>query len=914
MTQTLANRAKNARRERRAHERAQRREEVHLHAHAPLEQAARPALPILWPLLLLFASGAAALIYQVLWIKQLALVVGVEVQAVTTGVSAFFAGLAIGGWIFGRLADRLARPLYLYALLEAGVLVLAVASTGMLPHAAAPFASLQDRIGALAWALPFVLVGLPAVLMGGTLPVLMRALAPAARQMGRAGARLYAANTAGAIAGTLAASFVLIPWLGVLGSACAAAVLNGGAALAAVLTGWTRRAVVPVLRSSAATVVAGRSTTEIAHDDALAAAGMQNTDRAVVSQARLALVLYAIAGGVALGYEVVWSQVIVQFISTRSVAFAVVLATYLLGLALGSALASRYADRARDPWGAFATLIVLAGLVALLEIAVLGIGLPHWQSLVRAATLAATGSLLAAMCAGFAVAAGCVVFVPTLLLGAAFPFALRLNVDNRHTGRDVGAVVALNTAGGIAGTLLTGFVLVPALGLIHTLAALAVLAGAISLIAVLRGSNVQPLARWSVLVLAGSTLIAVFATPPDRLATLLAQSRGGTLAFYEESAGGTVAVVEQHAGQRPFRRLYIQGVSNSGDTMASLRYMRLQALLPLLIHRDTPRSALVIGLGTGITGGALLSWPGLNQRVVAELLPAVVRAAPQFSGNYGMSTDPRMDIRPRDGRRELLRNADRYDLITLEPPPPSAAGVVNLYSTDFYRLAASRLQQGGIVAQWLPLPTQNEADTRALIKSFIQVFPHAALWTTELHEMLLVGSMQPLELDVPRIAARFAQVQVAAALREVGIASPAALLATWITDRAGLAYYAADAGPVTDDRPRIEYAPWVREDAFPTTLAHLLALRTAPPLQGADDAFRAAMENSRGALQSFYAAGLDAYQGDRDAWARDIGEALRADPDNAYYRWLVGDGNRASASRGLDRSRTSALRNNAETP
>ncbi|MFM0040703.1 fused MFS/spermidine synthase [Paraburkholderia sediminicola] len=899
MTQTLANRAKSSRRERRAHERAQRRDDAH--SHEPQKEVDSPSLPIAWPLLLLLASGAASLIYQVLWIKQLALVVGVEVQAITTGVSAFFAGLALGGWIFGRLADRLVRPLRLYALLEAGVLVLALASTWMLPHAAAPFASLQDRIGLLAWALPFVLVGLPAVLMGGTLPVLMRALCPAAAHMGRSGARLYAANTAGAIAGTLAASFILIPWLGVLGSACAAAALNAGAALVAVLLGRAQHAFVPAVGSPSPAITPGQSKADIPHDVSSPAAAVRTTAHdapsptdtaraARTSKARLALVLYAIAGGVALGYEVVWSQVIVQFISTRSFAFAVVLATYLLGLALGSALASRYADRARDPWGVFAVLIVSAGLVALLEIAVLGNWLPQWQSFAREAALGATGSLLSAMCAGFAVAAVCIVFVPTLLLGAAFPFALRLNVDNRHTGRDVGAVVALNTAGGIAGTLLTGFVLVPELGLIHTLAALAILAGAVSLIAVLRGSDVRPFARWGVPVLALLTLIAVFVTPSNRLATLLAESRGGNLTFYEESAGGTVAVVEQNAGQRQFRRLYIQGVSNSGDTMASLRYMRLQALLPLIIHRETPRTALVIGLGTGITGGALLTWPGLEHRAVAELLPAVVRAAPQFKGNYNMSTDARMDIRMRDGRRELLRNAGRYDLITLEPPPPSAAGVVNLYSSDFYRLAASRLQQGGIVAQWLPLPTQNEEDTRSLIQSFIQVFPHATLWTTELHEMMLVGSMQPLELDVPRIEARFAQPQVAAALREVGIASPAALLATWITDRAGLEYYAADARPVTDDQPRIEYATWVRHDAFPATLTHLLALHTAPPLQGADDAFRAAMENSRSALQSFYSAGLDAYKGDREAWAEDIGNVLRTDPGNAYYRWLIGDG------------------------
>ena len=296
----------------------------------------------------------------------------------------------------------------------------------------------------------------------------------------------------------------------------------------------------------------------------------------------------------------------------------------------------------RDPWGAFALLIAAAGLVALLEIAGLGHWLPQWQSQASHSILDATGSLLAAMCARFAVASLCIVFAPTLLLGAAFPFALRLSVNREHLGRDVGAVVALNTAGGIAGTLLAGFALVPALGLVHTLAALAIAASALGLLAVLRGQSVQRLARWGVPVLAGLSVAAAILTPSDRLATLLAQAHSGNLGFYEESAGGTVAVVEQSSGENHFKRLYIQGVSNSGDAMTSLRYMRLQTLLPLLIHRDPPRSALVIGLGTGITSGALLTWPGLERRVVAELLPAVVRASPQFNGNYGVSTDPRM--------------------------------------------------------------------------------------------------------------------------------------------------------------------------------------------------------------------------------------------------------------------------------
>jgi len=865
MTDILAPHAKTSRRERREQERTLRRAAPR--EHAQLEDTPS-ALAIAWPVLLLFASGAAALIYQVLWIKQLSLVVGVEVQAVTIGVSAFFAGLAAGGWLFGKLADRSPHPLRLYAGLEAATLVLALVGTLGLSRAAGPFAALQDQVGALVWVLPFALVGLPAILMGGTLPVLMRALSPQANHIGRAGARLYAANTAGAIAGTLITSFFLIPTLGIQGSAYAAATLNAAAALLAfILTrAGHARATVP---APSVDIAAGPAATP-------------------ARRIRLALVIYAIAGGIALGYEVVWSQAIVQFISTRSFAFSIVLATYLLGLALGSALVSRRVERVRDPWGAFALLIAAAGFVALLEIAGLGRWLPQWQSQASRAILDTTGSLLAAMCARFAVASLCIVFVPTLLLGAAFPFALRLSVNKEHLGRDVGVVVALNTAGGIAGTLLTGFALVPGLGLVHTLAALAIAASALGLLAVLRGQAVQRFARWGVPAFAGLAVGAAILTPSDRLATLLAQTHGGTLGFYEESTGGTVAVVEQTSGENHFKRLYIQGVSNSGDAMTSLRYMRLQTLLPLLIHRDPPRSALVIGLGTGITSGALLTWPGLQRRVVAELLPAVVRASPQFKGNYGVSTDPRVEIRVRDGRHELIRSTDRYDLITLEPPPPSAAGVVNLYSSDFYRLAASRLESGGLVAQWLPLATQNEEDTRSLIKSFVEAFPYATLWTTELHEMMLVGSMQPIELDVPRIRARFEQPGVAKALREVGIATPAALLATWVTDRAGLEYYAADARPVTDDHPRIEYANWVRDNEFPGALGRLLALRSEPPLTGADNDFLAAMQTEHITLQTFYSAALDAYRGDRDAWQDDIGNVMRADADNPYYRWFVG--------------------------
>ncbi|MCP1645489.1 putative membrane-bound spermidine synthase [Pseudomonas citronellolis] len=821
----------------------------------------RAQLSMRVPALLMFASGGAALVFQVLWVKQLSLVVGVEVYAVTTAISAFFAGLALGGLAFGRWADRLRRPVRLYAGLELLVALLGVGATFALAHAAGAFARLEASLGLLAWLLPFALVGLPAFFMGGTLPVLVRALKPAEGQLGRAGGGLYAANTAGAIAGTLLAAFVLLPALGVLGSACAAAGFNLLAVAGALLV--RREAVEPA-----------------------APAGQVAPPRRPAM--RLAIALYCVAGGVALGYEVVWTQSIVQFMSTRAFAFAVVLATYLCGLVLGSALYARRADRLRDPWGLFGLLIAAAGLLAILQVAGLGAWLVGAQTRAEALVLGLGGSELAGMCARFAVAALCVVFLPTILLGAAFPLALRLAVDSAHVGRDVGRMVALNTLGGILSVMFTGFVLVPGLGLVRTLALLAALAAAVGLLAVWRGEDVGKRLRLGVGLVAAATLATGALTSPRHLAELLPAARHGQITFYQEGRGGTVAVVEQGRGQNRFSRLYIQGVSNTGDAMPSLRYMRLQALLPLLAHDGEPRSALVIGFGTGITAGAMLRYQGLQHPVVAELLPEVLAAAPHFKGTFDARHDPRLDIRLRDGRRELLRSAERYDMITLEPPPPSAAGVVNLYSRDFYQLAASRLEQGGIVAQWLPLPTQNEEDSRALVRSFIDVFPHAWLWTTEFHEMLLVGSPQPLRLDVPRIRERFAQPEVSAALAEVGVDSPEALLATWVTDRAGLESFAGEAPPVTDDQPRIEYAPWVRAKEITRVLPALLALRHAPPLEGAEPSFRAAVDDHWARLRRFYDLSLHAYRGDRQAWARDARQVVRDDGENPYYRWFLG--------------------------
>jgi spermidine synthase len=816
------------------------------------------------PALLLFLSGTAALVFQVLWVKELTLVVGIDVYAVTTAVSAFFAGLAAGGFWFGRRADRDPNPYRLYGVLEVATALSAVVATVALSRAAAPFEFLDARVWPLGWVCLFALVGVPASFMGGTVPVLVRAVSPDPRFLGRTGGRLYAANTAGAIAGALLAPFWLVPLFGVRGASIAAACLNGVAGAAAFALDRS-------LRTSR--TVAARNPPPPA---------------SLSNRSLRALVLYALAGGIALGYEVVFTQTLSPFLSTRSFAFAVVVATYVFGLAVGSALYARFADRARSQRAAFGLLIASAGIAAVLGVLLSGEWLPELQSDVSQRILASTGSDLPAASGRFAVASAVVVLPSTLLLGAAFPAAVKLAADVRHVGRDVGALLSLNTLGGIAGTLLTGFALIPSLGLVRALGALSLGAVFLGALAVLSEPKLWRWCRVFVGGLGAAALVAAVATPKDLLGRRLAEAREGELVFYEESAGGTVAVLEQQASHARLRRLYIQGVSNSGDAMTSLRYMRLQALLPLLIHRGEPRSALVVGLGTGITCGALLRYPDLERRVCVELLPPVVRAAGTFRGNFGVTSDSRVEIRIGDGRRELRRDRSRYDLITLEPPPPSASGVVNLYSRDFYELARDRLAHDGMLAQWWPLPTQNDEDSRSLVRSFLDAFPHVSLWTTEIHEMLLLGSMSPLEVNHARIAARLGQEEVASALSEVGVDSEAALLATWVTDREGLERYVGGAPPVTDDRPLIEHAAWLRRGEFARVLPRVLEVATEIPLEGGDEALRAEIATEREILWTFYQARLYAYRDEREAFERALARVLEVEGENPYYRWVAG--------------------------
>ena len=753
----------------------------------------------------------------------------------------------------------MARPVRLYAALEAGVAVLGVLSTLALARSAAPFVELQDAVGPLAWALPFALVGLPAFLMGGTLPALLRSLQPGPDAVAPATGLLYAANTAGAVLGTLATPFLLVPAFGIQGTGFFAAALGlavSGAALVLDRRMAVRAAVTPL---PAETLAPG-----------------------ALRDARFALALYAVAGGVALGYEVVWSEVLVQFLSTRSYAFAVMLATYLSGLALGSYLFARFGGRGRDPWRMLGVLLAGAGASALAIVALLGAWLPDAQTFAGMWAMRATGSETVEVGARFAVAAAVVLLVPTMFLGAAFPAAARLIARAHRVAGDVGTTAAFNTAGGIAGTLLTGFVLVPVAGA-RPLARVPGRGGG----AARRGRGAEGRraprrrdgdggGRPGPGAHAARQAGHPAGREAGREARLLRRRHRRDGGRARAGGGRRTLPPALHPGRLELRR------------RADVRPLHAPPGPPAAAH---PRWRAAQRAGRGLRHRHHGGRPPRRSRARTRgswpsSCPPSCAPPPPSRATWARPPTPRLEIRIGDGRQELLRRSQRYDLITLEPPPPSAAGVVNLYSRDFYELCRSRLQPGGLMAQWWPLPAQNDEDSRSLVRSFLDVFPHATAWSTELHEVLLVGSASPIDLDGERVTARFSQPAVRAALAEVGIESPEALLATWVTDRAGLERFAGDAAPVTDDRPLIEHAAWVRRGELQRVLPRLLALATDPPLRPGDP-LRPAVEAERRELLAFYRYSLHAMAGERDEAGAALREVLARDPRNPYYLWVA---------------------------
>lgn len=749
-----------------------------------------------------FASGASGLIYQVAWVRILSLIFGVTVQAVSAVLAGFMLGLAVGSYLAGRFSDRIKNPLIAYAFIEVGIGGTGLltpwafgllrdaypaiyrwsegisATLGALGPLGAPAALLPDLIRLL---LAFGILLIPTTLMGATLPVILRSTIVSGSSLGCSVSLLYAINTAGAIFGAVAAGFILIANSGVQGSIQTAAVINIAVGVASLLLA----AIVNLLTSSRTTGL---------------------------SQSAVFLA-FGLSGFFALGYEVIWFRLLGIFFENVTYSFTIMLAAVLFGIAVGSYVLGPVLGafgRVVNWWIVFALLQFLIGLCALLSVRVLGNlegaiqTLQGWEWLRFVSQYEDYRSILAAVAA----------IAPAMFFsGMTFAVAATLYVGDREdAGRRVGTLYAANLVGSILGSAVAGFLLIPVLSSQRSLFLLAtgsVLAGALVLWLAPRRST-----HWAwkagLTFVGGLVFWGAVQTTPDLYENVLATKfPNQEIVWYREGVENSVTVVRNPADN--FITLYTNSRGQARDEPALVEFHRLLGHMPMLVHPD-PKRALIVGLGGGATAGAIAQYPGV-QVDAAELSDAVIEAVRFFEHvNYAFFRLPNVTIRQADARNYLLLTNQRYDVVSGDAIRPNDAGSATLYSVEYYRLVASRLTDNGVMTQWIP--PFSDYQYKMILRTFLTAFPYATLWQSG---DLMIGSNSPITIERARLAARFADPKVAAALREAGITSPNDFLSRF---NASADEVRARIGPgpiITDDRPYIEYFRSLPQDGPPDT-------------------------------------------------------------------------------------------------
>jgi len=730
-------------------------------------------------------SGAAGLAYEVVWTRALSLVFGVTAYAAATVLAAFMGGLALGSWAFGRRVDRQTNPLLIYATLEAGIGLYALLVPSLFAGLHWPYLllhrlDLSYPVFAFGRALLAALVVLvPTVLMGGTFPVLVRFFVRSRRDVGLGTATLYAVNTLGAIAGCLLAGFVLIERFGLVGTTRLAAAANLAAAVTAAVAGWKVRA---------EAVVASP-------EDVAEAGGPSGVSAAT---RRIVLACIGLSGFAALGYEVLWTRALLRYLYNSTYAFTTMLATFLMGIAVGSAVYAALLRRSRRPLLVFAALQLFAGLGFVAS----GIAFEELGRLSTSEVVEVTLRSFADSVATMFVRAGSILFLPTVFLGAALPLATAICARGvTRFGDMVGRVYAVNTLGAILGSLVTGFVLIPAVGMQGSLIVLVGVNLACA-VALVLAEPAGILRRVTAAVIVCVLLLAALIAMPRDLFRRTFLSPGDRLLFYREGATDTVAVVDNILG----RNIVYEDRRGTAGTW-TFRWNFFFGHLPLLLHPGVPKSVLNICFGVGNSLSAAAAHGSVERITSVELSPHVVDAADFFWTNSGVRSDPRVRIIIDDGRNFVLTNDGTYDVIELEPPETFTAGVINLYTREFYRDAAARLAPEGVLIQWLPVGEAPLEQERMLFRAFTDVFPHATAWRQlEDGPILLVGSQRPLRIDYQRLREKMREQRVRRDLELIEVLDVDQLLSFFTLDSPALAAFVRDVEPVTEDRTVLDFS------------------------------------------------------------------------------------------------------------
>jgi spermidine synthase len=768
-----------------------------------------------WLVYLAFlASGVSGLIYQVVWVRAFGNVFGNTIYSAALVIAVFMLGLGVGSHMVGVWADRRylqepGSPLRAYAHAEFAIALLGFAVSMALPHLG-PISALVSSysLDPQGWYVPSLTsyltrLGIAVVLllpitflMGGTLTLLIRHLVR--QDVSIASSRiaaLYAVNTAGAALGCFLTDFALIPAVGLLRTQMIAVALN-------------------VIAGAGALILASRSADRESDGQSAAAHRVLRGERLKLRVERLSrtrVVLASIALGLigfaALGMEILWLRHATILLGGFRAVFALLLTVVLTGIGVGAlagGLIARWTTHAASWLIATQTIFAITALAGTMLVSAAPI-----EAAVRAAAGPVPPSTeLLFNIAPLLVLAG----VPSILMGLSFPLVNALVQQAEHVvARLAGVLYLANTVGAVSGSLATGFLLLPRFG-IQSSATMLASASALAVVPLYLCSPKESRRR-SAGVLAGSLIatgaaIAVSVNLPADF--VIRRALGG--------GGDTGRVMAQHEGltevititeRREGRLLMTNGHAMSSTARLSQRYMRALAHVPLLMM-DEPASVLVIGFGVGNTTHAATLHPSVHVIDVADVSRGILEHAAYFEqANHGVLANPRVNVFVNDGRQHLQRQVDAtYDLITLEPPPISYAGVSALYSKEFYDLARSRLTPRGYISQWLPTYQVPTATTLSMIRAFIDVFPQAVLLSGAQADLLLLGTAGPtMELDPTRmLGALTARPAVRDDLSRLDLGTVREIAGAFVASASTLQSAAGSTRPVTDDWPLMEHS------------------------------------------------------------------------------------------------------------
>ena len=725
-------------------------------------------------------SGIAGLIDEVIWIKKASLIFGSTTYAVSTVLAVFFAGLALGSEIFGRLGRRIDDPIKVYALLEvvlAGMVLLSLPAFGWLET---PYGSIflalggGDGVGnpALLLLVRVLLVAVvllpPTVAMGGTLPLFVRSFVVSGDHLSTRVGFLYGINTLGAAMGAAAAGFWLLPWLGMQGAITVAAVIS---AVAGILAYFAR---------------SEKRVDLVAQPEPEQGSSIQ-ADRRLLGMA----LLFLMTGMAALAAEVVWTRFLSLMIRHSVTTYTLALATVLVGIVIGSWLAARLWDRKVPLAPAYAMLQAGAGLGLLY---LTGLSADFWLGL---------GSGLTPFVL--------LMLPPAILSGASFPLAVRLaTTAGADATRTVGRLTALNTSGGILGSLVAGFWLLPTFGIsisLQVVTGLSVLGAVLALVLIDRPAGRSLVGRWA----GAAVIIGLWLTLPMLSSTRLPQdyiAHSGHVMAVAEGQGSTLAVVLRDGERQLLIDRLWQGKKSKGHQI-------MAAHVPALLHPD-PDAVLVIGLGVGQTASRFLMH-GIGRLDVVDIEPAIFPFV-RVHFDCEWMDDPRVTIIADDGRTFTAHSDRGYDLISIEVGQVFRPGVDAFYTQEFYTLAAQQLNDGGLVAQFVPLPFLGETEFRRILATFLKIFPDAVLWYNQNELLLIGGKPGALNIDPDRFASVTCDSQLRDDLawshwggRDEFLHHPANLLAGMMSTGDELTRLAAGALPYEDDHPDLAYSVGIVE-------------------------------------------------------------------------------------------------------